>query len=203
MSQLRLRASIGLDLGVRRAEQLAVDRVRQGDALALEMIFVAYRVELIAVAERIVGSRAVAEEVVQDVFLAIWTGRAGWHITKSLGAYLRQATHNVAARARTSRTRGISTELELEVAERKVEGGFVDASPPPDVIAERGELAAAVEAATKTMPPRAREVFALSRESFLTNGEIASVLGLSVKTVETHMTRAFAFLRKRLSHWRR
>ncbi|OYV71971.1 MAG: hypothetical protein B7Z72_05805, partial [Gemmatimonadetes bacterium 21-71-4] len=55
-----------LDLTARNDEQLAINRVRQGDALALEMIFVAFRSELLALAERVTGSRAVGEEVLQD-----------------------------------------------------------------------------------------------------------------------------------------
>lgn len=191
----------GLDLTARRDEQLAVDRVRAGDTLALEVIFTAYRAELLSAAERITQSPALAEEVVQDVFLAIWTGRARWHITTSLGAYLHRAVHNVASRSVTSHSRGVASGDDLDAAAARSPALFQDRSPSPDERAERSDLADAVMAATREMPARAREVFTLSRDGELSNREIAATLGLSTKTVESHMKRALEVLRRRLAAW--
>ena len=193
----------GLDLTARHDELLAVARVRAGDALALEVIFTAYRRELCVSAERITRSAEIAEEVVQDVFLAIWTGRSHWRITTSLAAYLHRSVHNVATRAVSSRTRGGSSGEDLVAASLSDPGRFQDRTPNPDVAAERVELADAVKSAVEEMPTRAREVFLLSREKELTNREIAAQLGLSTKTVESHMKRAFTVLRGRLGLWRR
>lgn len=192
-----------LDLTARHDEQIAVERVRAGDALALEVIFTAYRVDLLAAAERVTRSPALAEEVVQDVFLAIWTGRARWHITTSLGAYLHRAVHNVAGRAAGSHTRGLALGEEIDLAADRTPALFRDQSPAPDERAEYAALAEAVTEATREMSVRAREVFTLSRDGELSNREIAATLGLSTKTVESHMTRALDVLRRRLSDWRR
>jgi RNA polymerase sigma-70 factor (ECF subfamily) len=54
----------------------------------------------------------------------------------------------------------------------------------------------------ETLPPRAREVFTLSRNEQLTNREIAERLALSPKTVEMHLTRALVSLRSVLRGWR-
>lgn len=196
-------ARAGLDLTARHDEQLAVERVRAGDPLALEVIFIAYRADLLAAAERVTRSRAVAEEVVQDVFLAIWTGRAHWHITTSLGAYLHRAVHNVAGRAVTSHTRGGASGDELGAAARRAPELFRDPVLEPDELAEGAALSAAVTAATHDMPARARDVFTLRREGELSNREIAATLGLSVKTVESHMRRALTTLRQQLAAWKR
>ena len=192
-----------LDLTGRCDEQLAVERVRAGDALALAVIFTAYRAQLIVAAERIVGTPTVAEEVLQDVFLAIWTGRAHWRITTSLGAYLHRAVHNVARRAASSRTRGGTSGEDIDGAVCNAPESFRDPAPLPDELTERSALVAAVSAATHDMPARARDVFLLRHEEELSNREIAAALGLSIKTVESHMARAFAVLRQRLANWRR
>lgn len=196
-------AITGLDLTARHDEQLAVERVRAGDALALEIIFTAYRVDLLAAAARVTRSQALAEEVVQDVFLAIWTGRAHWHISTSLGAYLHRAVQNVAGRTATSRTRGATLGEELGSAESRAPALFRDQSPAPDERAECAALVDAVTEATGEMTARAREVFMLSRDGELSNREIAATLGLSTKTVESHMKRALDVLRRRLSDWHR
>jgi RNA polymerase sigma-70 factor (family 1) len=196
-------ARSGLDLSARRDEQLAVERVRAGDALALEVIFTAYRSELLVVAERLTRSHAVAEEAVQDVFLSIWTGRAHWHVATSLGAYLHRAVHNVATRAAMSRTRGSASGEDIEAAAQRIPECFRDPAPDPEEQMEGGALAAAVAAATRELPARARDVFVLSRQGELSNREIAARLGLSTKTVEGHMHRALTTLRRRLAGWKR
>lgn len=195
-------AGSDLDLTQRLAEQVAVERVRQGDALALEMIFTAYRGELLALAQRIVGAREAAEDVVQDVFLAIWAGRERWHVTSSLRGYLRRAVHNGAVRSGVPRVRGGVRYLDLDAAAAVAPTRLADPAPLPDTDVERTELAAAVAEAAGELPPRAREVFTLKRFDNLSNREIADRLGLSVKTVEIHMTRALATLRQRLAVWR-
>jgi len=195
--------STGLDLTARRDEQIVVERVRAGDALALEVVFKAYRPALLAHAERVTRDRAVAEEVVQDVFLAIWTGRARWRVTVSLGAYLHQSVSNVATRTVSSHSRGGVSGVEIGGAIAHMPERFRDPSPEPDERAEQAALARAVSSATRDMPPRARDVFTLSRERDLSNREIAAMLGVSVKTVESHMRRAFVVLRARLMAWRR
>jgi RNA polymerase sigma-70 factor (ECF subfamily) len=189
-----------LDLAHRLAEQLAVERVRQGDAFALEMIFTAYRGELLELAHRITGRREVAEDVVQDVFLAVWRGRERWHITTSLRAYLRRAVQNGALRSSSTRT-VVPGGLELGEVERVAPGALADHSAAPDARVEQAELTAAVAEATARMTPRAREVFTLKRLQHLSTREIAERLGLSPKTVEIHMTRALAALRQRLADW--
>ena len=192
-----------LDLTVRHDEQLVVARVRQGDALALEMIFLAFHAELLELGERVAGSRALAEEVLQDVFLAIWRGRARWHVATSLRPYLRRAVKRTGSRTRSSRTRGATsgTSLDsLDSSDKTPE--FTDRSPTPADNAVYEDLHAAFDRATAAMSPRARDVFLLRRTEELSNQEIARRLGVSVKTVETHMARALRFLRGRLAAWR-
>jgi RNA polymerase sigma-70 factor (ECF subfamily) len=60
------------------------------------------------------------------------------------------------------------------------------------------EMAMAIRVAVASLPDRCREIFLLSREQNMTYAEIAKVLGLSIKTVETQMGRALKALRTRL-----
>jgi RNA polymerase sigma-70 factor (ECF subfamily) len=196
-------ASVPIDLATHRDEQLAVERVRQGDALAFEAIFTAFHAELFELARRVTGGRsAIADDVVQDVFLALWSGREQWRLRTTLRAYLRTAVHHAASRAVGVRARTVSRGISLEVAERVLPEHLADARASVDRRAEREALADAVAQAARSLPPRDRDVFTLAHAHELSNREIATRLGISVKTVEAHMTRARAFLRKRLSGWR-
>jgi RNA polymerase sigma-70 factor, ECF subfamily len=66
---------------------------------------------------------------------------------------------------------------------------------------ESAELERAIREAVRDLPDRCREVFELSRVHGLRYSEIASAMGISVKTVEVQMGKALRVLRERLSAW--
>src|SRR5690606_25133973 len=73
---------------------------------------------------------------------------------------------------------------------------------PADERVRMTDLAVAIDHAVNDLPERCREVFRLRRYHHLTNAETAEVLGITASTVEVQMTRAIAFLRKRLAPFR-
>jgi RNA polymerase sigma-70 factor (ECF subfamily) len=70
--------------------------------------------------------------------------------------------------------------------------------PPAESAILCAELAVAIEHAASELAPRCREVFLHRWQHGLTTTETAGALGISVKSVEAHMTRALFFLRERL-----
>jgi RNA polymerase sigma-70 factor (ECF subfamily) len=184
-----------VDLTERRDEQLLAERVRLGDAVAFEAVFRLYHRELRESARRVVGSRVMAEDVVQDVFLALWTARERIRIGTSLGSYLHRSVRNAAIRRSTRRVERAVSLDELHDASRPPRQPFVALDPSPHDHAEHSLLVDDLARAAATLPPRAREVFTLSRRDHLTTREIATRLSLSPKTVEMHLTRALVALR--------
>ena len=179
-----------------------VARVRRGDAAALEEMFASYGPRLCAFAFRWSRSRAIAEEIVQDVFLAIWRNRAEWSLAPgALQAYLFRATRN---RVTNDLRR---TRVAERFAERAAHEDFASATARPAATPEEemrdAELRRSVRDAVAALPERSREVFLLNREQGLTYAEIATLLGITVKTVEYHMARAFVALRASLADWSR
>jgi len=170
-----------------------------GNDAEFEALFRAHYPSLCAFVSRMVGSRAVAEELVQEVFLYLWEHRATWSAHTSVRTYLftcaRNATLNyrrrekIEERAKQSDegTIALFTRTQLEI-EREV---------------ALAEFERAVKRAITLLPRRCGEVYALSREQYLTYAEIGDVLGISTKTVEVHMGRAFKLLRKQLAPYLR
>ncbi len=184
-----------LDLTGKLDEQLLAERVRSGDAVAFEAVFRRYHRELRESARRVTGSLAMAEDVVQDVFLVFWRSRERLHIGRSLGAYLHRAVRNAAMRQCSRRAeRAVSLDDVLD-ANRPLRQTLISPAPSPLDQVEHSFLVDDLEDATANLPPRAREVFTLSRREQLTNREIATRLSLSPKTVEMHLTRALSVLR--------
>src|SRR6266704_6353231 len=71
-----------------------LERLRQGDEAAFDAIFRAWYPSLVRSAESVVRSRAVAEEVVQDVMLELWRRRGSLAQESSAQAYLFRSTRN-------------------------------------------------------------------------------------------------------------
>jgi RNA polymerase sigma-70 factor (ECF subfamily) len=173
-----------------------VGRIRAGDDAAYGALYLAYHDVLWRFAYGYVRSAAVAEELVQEVFLAVWRGRADWVVTGSLRAWLYAAVRNQALKhLRHER-------IVARVAERHASAllGAADAdvavpamaSAPPDAhaLVEAHDLEAAVERATATLPDRRRAVLTLRWRHELTPQEIAVVLGTTPDVVRVLLSRA-------------
>lgn len=170
-----------------------IAQIRAGDEAALEAVFRAFAPGLCALAARYVRSRAVAEELVQELFLDLWTRRGQLTIEQTLDAYLCTAVRNRALNHLRREHRLTVWREGVVAAEREGEPG--DASAPTE-----SSLLDALELqdAIAHLPARCRLIFTLNRQQEMTYAEIATSLGLSIKTVETQMGRALKALRARL-----
>jgi RNA polymerase sigma-70 factor, ECF subfamily len=162
------------------------ERIRAGNEAAFEALFRTFAPGLCAVAARYVQSRAVAEELVQDLFFDIWNRRAELVIEGTIGGYLATAIRN----------RALNHVKREQLAARwriaNAPASEVDSSMPTE-----GQLLDALDLqdAVDQLPVRCRLIFNLSRQQDLTYADIARSLGLSIKTVETQMGRALKALR--------
>jgi RNA polymerase sigma-70 factor (ECF subfamily) len=167
-------------------------RLRQGDDDAFATIFREHYSWLVLAAARLLGDRSLGEEVVQDVMLELWRRRKEIALSGPLRAYLHQSTRNRSLNhLRHGRT----------VRQSEPYVPPPTAAPGADARVTSRELEAAVAEAMAELSPPQREVFEMSRRDGLTYPEIASVLNISVKTVEARMGRALRHLRERLAPW--
>lgn len=165
---------------------------REGlDAAGLEAAVLDYAQPLVAFAWRYVKSEEGAVDLVQDVFAHLWEYRTELQIRGTLRAYLFAATRNRALNAIAH------ARIEARWRERSAHESEHSQTPPltPDTLAERGELHAAVDAALRSLPPRAQEIARLRWIDRLGRREIAEVLGIAVPTVSVHLTRTVKRLR--------
>lgn len=178
-------------------DSAVAERVRRGDAAAFETIFHAHYDLLVDVAEGLVQSPEAAEEIVDDVFLAIWAQHERWIVRDSVRGYLLGATRNRCLNhLRERRTRD-------RVHDQCVREGWtpgVGETPAgTDAGVQAGDLSAAIERAVAALPGRQRDVLTLHRGHRLSFAEIGRALGISPRTVEVHLARALKILRRQLS----
>jgi RNA polymerase sigma-70 factor (ECF subfamily) len=167
-------------------------RVQAGDSQAFREIFQEYQPGLFNYIYRLSGGdAAVAEDVTQQVFLNFWVHRKEYDLERPLAPLLLTMARN--AWVNTVRREG------LRRAPPPVE------TPTPDTRAERDlerqDLERAVERALAELEEPLREVFVLSRYNGLKYGQIAEMLGISIKTVEARLSRALHELERKLKDY--
>jgi RNA polymerase sigma-70 factor (ECF subfamily) len=170
--------------------QAGVAAIRGDDVVAFEDLFRSLYPPLLRYVAHRTGSRDIAEELVQDVFIGIWGRRHTLDPDRPIRAYVFRCARNA-----------ITNHGKRQHLDRRLRA-WLRAGPRRATVshdrAATDELAAAVATAVRNLPPRCREVFTLSRDGELSYAEIAVILGVSVKTVENHMGRALKLLREAL-----
>lgn len=169
-------------------------RIRAGDARAFEQTFRAYYEPLCAFAFRFVRDNAAAEDLVQDVFGALWTSRASINIATSLRAYLFAAVRNRALNIRKHEMVVDDWERD-ELAHDELHPHPVQ----PDVLLDRKLLKARLETAFQSLPERAATALRLRWREGMSYAEIADAMSISVKGVEKLLSRGLRALRQALS----
>ncbi|NNF57724.1 MAG: RNA polymerase sigma-70 factor [Rhodothermaceae bacterium] len=169
--------------------------VRLNDPAALTQVYRVHQAPLVRYAHRLTGSIETAHDVVQDVFVKLWEQRETLIVELSLQALLYTMTRNRALNQNRRRTR-IAPDVEVEDAHHQATHS---ADPvAPDAVLQARELGRYLRRWIGELPPRRAEAFALSRFDGLSHAEIATVMGLSIRTVDTHIVHALRDLRHRL-----
>lgn len=179
-----------------------ITRVKAGDRDAFNELYGIYWASLVNYAGLIVDDEA-AEDVVQDVFVRVWTQRSKLHDTDSLRSYLLRAVYNTALN--TLKKRSHDTDYRTYAARQIEQSCYRHYDPDNSEIIRKlysKELAAAIDEAIDTLPPKCREVFRLSHIDGLTDREIGARLGISLSTVENHIYHALKRLRQKLSDYK-
>ncbi len=156
-----------------------------------EQAFNTHYSSLCAFAFHYTEDHEVAEEIVQDVFAKVWEGASDLKIRTNVKSYLlgavRHASLNFLKHEKV-KLKHQEHEMQKSIA---YEADFM----------EIDELQQKIDEALDALPDRCREIFEMSRFREMKYEEIANELNISVKTVETQISRALKVMRKELGHY--
>lgn len=173
------------------ADKILLDNLKKNKESAFDELFRKYFKNLTYFAMKMVKNRELAEEVVQDLFVNFWEKRHQLELKVSIKAYLYRAVYNNCIHA--SKKLKLHDSSELTLANELTEDF--------DNLLEKNELETRIFGLIEKLPEKCREIFKLSRFEELKYKEIAEQLKISIKTVETQMSRALKFLKENMSDY--
>ena len=167
-----------------------VRRAGQGDSAAVRALVARKLRRVLALAERMLGDPAEAEDVAQDTFFKVWRYAARWRPgAAKFDTWLHRVTLNLCY----DRLRRRREKLMADPPETP------DPGPAPD----RGLLAAdvgrRVNLALQDLPPRQREAIVLCHYQELGNIEAAGLMGVSIEALESLLSRGRRALKAALA----
>lgn len=170
-------------------EKFILFKVAEGDEKAFEQLFFQYQPKIVTFLTGLIHDSALSRDMAQEIFLAIWRDRKKLVQVNSISSYLYQI----------AKYKVFDYFDHLTVAEQYVNDYLQQTSEPQMDIEEMlfaRELKHLIDETVNLMSPQRRQVYRLSRESGLSNDEIAVRLNISKRTVENHITAALSILRK-------
>jgi RNA polymerase sigma-70 factor (ECF subfamily) len=177
-------------------ERERLERIRAGNAGEFESLFKDYYAELRAFVGTYVD-RATSEEVIQELFLALWRKRESWNPAGGVRAYLFAAARNQALNV-IRQTRNASKTVEACAIDGSMPSAD-QANPTPAQQFYKTEIEAACRNAIHELPESSRLAMMLRWHYGMSHAEIAFVLGTSIKGVEAELGRGLRALGIRLS----
>ena len=169
-------------------EDLFTQMKLQGDYRPFEILFHRYYSLLCNIAYGLTHCQHQSDEIVSDVFLKIWKNREQLNIETKVRYYLQVAVRNKCIDFLRKQIRERNYK---NVIDRDYRSDYV--MPDDQIIGD--EFSKKAEAAIESLPPQGKYIFRLSRNEGMKYREIAEMLDISIKTVETHMRRSLIHLR--------
>ncbi|KXT54156.1 RNA polymerase sigma-70 factor [Bacteroides intestinalis] len=169
-------------------ERSLILRLIEGDEDAFCELYATYKNRLIYFAMRFLKSREYAEDVFQDAFTVVWQSRRFINPDASFSSYLYTIMRN-----------RILNQLRNAANEEKLKESILSQALDYTEDTKRevmlNDLKFLISHALQQLTPRQREIFEMSREAQLSHKEIADKLGISVNTVQEHISTSLKLIR--------
>lgn len=172
-------------------ERALVLRLIEGDEDAFCELYAAYKNRLIFFAMRFLKSREYAEDVFQDAFTVVWQSRRFIDPDASFSSYL----YTIIRNRLLNQLRDAANEEKLKESILSQALDYTDNTKREVML---NDLKFIISRALEQLTPRQREVFEMSREAQLSHKEIAGKLGISVNTVQEHISSSLKMIRNYL-----
>ena len=165
------------------------EQMKRGNSKAYDFLMNSFYQKLCGYAYTLSHDRAAAEDIVQNVFVTVWSNKKNINTSFSIKSYLYKSVYNeFINQYRKNKPVFFLEKKYLESVDLVVENTYENLD----------ELLQLMDKEINELPPKCRKIFLLNKKEGLTHTEISEHLNISIKTIEGHMTRAFKILRNKL-----
>jgi RNA polymerase sigma-70 factor (ECF subfamily) len=169
--------------------------IRKGNVSAFESFYMKYQPRLFAYGMGILNDEEATKDLIQESFMAFWEHKENIVTDYSVTAYLFKIFHGQCLKyVRLKAIQSNFSQLsELKMQEIEMDFYNPNHNIPGSVFMH--EVEEMYEKAVNKLPEQCREIFILSKQQDVKSSEIASKLGISVRTVENQIYKAIRILR--------
>lgn len=160
-----------------------VERIAAGDETAFRQIHDALYARAVGWANFMLRQHETSEEVVSDVFVKLWRRRQSLGHVKNLTSYIYMAVKHAAIDHIRRNAAAMLPDPEMR--------GRINSADNPENIFIDGEYNELIRQGIDRLPERCRKVFEMTVQENLKQNETARLLGISIKTVEAQVAKAY------------
>ena len=172
-------------------EEKLVARIVQGDEEAFRVAFYRYKDPLFSYCYRFTKSEALAEEIVHDALLKVWTNRRHLDPTRSFIGYLYAITRNLALNF-------LKKSASDAALRERVRQRLAPWHNDTEETVYYTDLVQITNTAIGQLPPQQQRIYRMSRDQQMTHEEIAQRLDISRHTVRNHIIKALQTIKNYL-----
>ena len=164
-----------------------VKKLGEDDIAAIEVLYIRYAPQVKSFVLAVMKNESDSEDIVQDIFLKIWEERDKLANIRSFKSYLYSMTRNMVynrLKKKSVHQRYISS------------AGKEQMSADPERRIVTKDLLHHIHTEIENLPKHQRNIYEMNREDSLTYNEISERLGISPKTIQYHIGKVLARLKK-------
>lgn len=179
-------------MNTQNEDKLLLLLIAQGDENAFRQLFDQYRDLIFSFSYHLTQSEIIAKDMVQDIFVKIWTNRQTLDQIESIRAWMLRLTRNHVLN-------GLKRKAHEEALLRNIHAGLKDQHHFTEDAVQYRELEKLLQQAIAQLPPQQQRCYLLSRDAGMKHDEIARIMGISAGTVKKHIMVAIQSIRKSLT----
>ncbi|MCF7567765.1 RNA polymerase sigma-70 factor [Sabulilitoribacter arenilitoris] len=173
-----------------KENKILVEALKKGKNEAYLYLINTYSRRLFAYALTLIDDHALAQDILQNVYLNVWRHRKKLKTKYTIQSFLYKSIYNEFINQHKHKQA-------LSVLEEKYANSLEKVVNNTEEL-NIDRIINLVNKEIDKLPPRCKQIFILSKKEGLSNIEISEYLGISINTVEVQITKAFKVLREKL-----